>query len=171
MVRPGTAWPGMVFNLTGGMYVKDKDFYINYMASNEWRLKRLARLKLDEFTCQTCNEKEYLEVHHRTYERLGDENVETDLITLCSECHKAITDLIRRRRYGKRDHKPNLIDNTGRQKPNGMEGKKLQIDLSVSYADAQWADRRPDKQVRKSTEVSFIEESQNGRRLRRDGQD
>jgi hypothetical protein len=35
-------------------------------------------------------------VHHRTYEQLGQELVD-DVITLCMECHLAVTDRERRR--------------------------------------------------------------------------
>ena len=41
---------------------------------------------------------EILEVHHKNYNNLWNENIKDDLITLCSECHKKITMLNRRRK-------------------------------------------------------------------------
>ncbi len=77
------------------------DFYTSYMASEKWRDKRSLILKRDGDRCQTCLSTEDLEVHHKTYVNLGDELPE-DLITLCHECHEAITTVIRRRRYSDR---------------------------------------------------------------------
>jgi hypothetical protein len=59
------------------------------------RKKALTR---DNGRCQTCFSDEDLELHHRTYDRFGEENLE-DLIMLCKDCHEAITESIRRRRY------------------------------------------------------------------------
>lgn len=72
--------------------------YIKYIQSAEWFEKRDSRLRYDDSKCRTCGSRVNLEVHHITYERLGDELLE-DLITLCKECHQAITSVIRRRRY------------------------------------------------------------------------
>jgi 5-methylcytosine-specific restriction endonuclease McrA len=77
--------------------------YKSYISSTNWSANpaRLAELKAAGFRCRTCNDgrdQAQLEVHHRTYERLGHEHV-GDLTTLCSECHRDITDSLRRRRY------------------------------------------------------------------------
>ncbi len=78
--------------------------YEEYLRSPEWRRKRARRLKLDRNACQKCGatSKEYrLEVHHLTYERLGDERME-DLQTLCVLCHPVATSEQRRKKYAKR---------------------------------------------------------------------
>jgi hypothetical protein len=77
--------------------------YAKYIGSALWRNNpaRLAELAASGGRCRTCNRaapEVELQVHHRTYERLGVEDV-GDLTTLCTECHRLITDLIRRRRY------------------------------------------------------------------------
>jgi len=77
------------------------DFYQSYIASAEWKAKRESRLQFDGYECQTCESKDNLEVHHRHYRNLGKEEMD-DLITLCNECHEAITSVIRRRRYASR---------------------------------------------------------------------
>ena len=79
-----------------------KDFYERYIASRAWACKRAARLEIDGHRCQTCLHDGTLwrlEVHHKTYERFGDEDVERDLLTLCCQCHEAVTSVIRSRRY------------------------------------------------------------------------
>jgi hypothetical protein len=75
--------------------------YEAYIASESWRRKRQAVLERDNHQCQTCLATERLEVHHKTYSALGNEPLE-DLITLCKDCHFAITTSIRERRYHKR---------------------------------------------------------------------
>jgi len=57
----------------------------NYYKSNAWRLKKIARLQIDGQTCQCGNVATH--VHHKTYERFGNENPLTDLISKCAECH------------------------------------------------------------------------------------
>lgn len=62
--------------------------YDEYMQSEKWREVREQRLEFAQGRCELCNRGEStLEVHHRTYERLGEENL-SDLIALCSTCHK-----------------------------------------------------------------------------------
>jgi len=36
--------------------------------------------------CYCCNEKEKLQLHHKTYKRVGNEKL-NDLIWLCQKCH------------------------------------------------------------------------------------
>lgn len=60
--------------------------YSEYLRSPEWQEKRKKALRFAGFKCQLCNSAERLNVHHRTYERLGQELL-GDLITLCNDCH------------------------------------------------------------------------------------
>jgi 5-methylcytosine-specific restriction endonuclease McrA len=77
--------------------------YSTYISSAKWRRSeaRLGELRLSGFRCRTCNasaDTDPLEVHHRTYERLGHELV-GDLTALCRKCHLGFTDILRGRRY------------------------------------------------------------------------
>ena len=94
--------------------------YREYMQSVAWRTcaARLEELKLSGFRCRACNlgrNETELHVHHRTYERLGQELL-ADLTTLCVECHGVITCLLRGRRYATRsllvvpDYQPALAN-------------------------------------------------------------
>jgi len=59
--------------------------YHAYLLSLEWKQKRAKIIKRDK-SCVLCDSKRRLEVHHRTYRNLYDEN-EWELVTLCHECH------------------------------------------------------------------------------------
>lgn len=61
--------------------------YRQYLQTPEWKERRLQHLKSAGFRCQVCNSPQRpLDVHHRTYERRGQEYYK-DLIVLCRECH------------------------------------------------------------------------------------
>lgn len=63
-----------------------KDEYSAYLQSPRWRqLSRVLRESVGK--CQRCEFPYELNVHHLTYERIGRENVHTDLIVLCKSCH------------------------------------------------------------------------------------
>ncbi|WP_051380421.1 HNH endonuclease [Bradyrhizobium sp. WSM1743] len=78
--------------------------YLAYISSAVWRNNpaRLRELAAANFACRLCpNEAATgarIEVHHRTYERLGSE-IDGDLIALCSDCHLGVTTMLRARRY------------------------------------------------------------------------
>lgn len=60
--------------------------YAAYLRTEHWRaVSRRARERAGR-RCQLCNEGGSLEVHHRTYERLGCE-LDEDLTVLCGSCH------------------------------------------------------------------------------------
>lgn len=80
--------------------------YSAYINSTDWRDNpaRLAELEASGFRCRLCNAAQteaQIEVHHRTYKRLGCERTD-DLTTVCRECHRGVTDMLRRRRYALR---------------------------------------------------------------------
>lgn len=62
--------------------------YHSYLRSTAWQAKKTARLELDNHHCTRCPLAGPLDVHHTTYERIGNENVEIDLVTLCRACHR-----------------------------------------------------------------------------------
>lgn len=65
--------------------------YKQYMQSKEWKSRRLQALERDDYRCRVCNSTLRLEVHHRTYKRLGDE-LSNDITTLCKLCHDIFTE-------------------------------------------------------------------------------
>jgi HNH endonuclease len=61
--------------------------YDEYLQTCEWyETRAAARVRAGE-RCQVCNRSGPLDVHHRTYERRGQER-EDDLTVLCRECHE-----------------------------------------------------------------------------------
>jgi 5-methylcytosine-specific restriction endonuclease McrA len=70
-----------------------RDYYGEYLSSDRWREKRIEALKAAGYKCSRCGTHgarggSGLQVHHRTYERLGEE-LPDDLQVLCRRCHQA----------------------------------------------------------------------------------
>ncbi len=65
--------------------------YKEYLLSEHWLETRNRKLKQARFQCQLCNAPWPLEVHHRTYERRGCEDM-ADLTVLCRPCHAKFHD-------------------------------------------------------------------------------
>lgn len=62
--------------------------YQDYLASEAWKLLRKRLFAVRWQACERCQGTTWLEVHHRTYKRLGKERLE-DLEILCRVCHLA----------------------------------------------------------------------------------
>jgi 5-methylcytosine-specific restriction endonuclease McrA len=78
--------------------------YRAYLRSERWRRTREKRLRIDRYKCTKCQSPFRLQVHHKTYERRGNENPRTDLVTLCAECHEnEHREKIAAKRKGKRN--------------------------------------------------------------------
>jgi hypothetical protein len=63
--------------------------YPEYLRSRHWQRKRLEYAGSDRPQDCICGETEGLQLHHTTYERVGDEAL-TDLTPLCPACHAMI---------------------------------------------------------------------------------
>ena len=73
-----------------GSQEEESDWYTDYLFSDYWKNIRLIIHTRDK-VCRTCRSDEMLEVHHSTYDFLGNEHIKNDhLILLCSKCHKGI---------------------------------------------------------------------------------
>lgn len=76
------------------------DGYQNYIASEAWRRRRALKLFLaggacGTVECETCHgviSVLIAHVHHKTYERLGNERMD-DLAVECSRCHDALEEI------------------------------------------------------------------------------
>jgi hypothetical protein len=93
------AWPAFVLGVYGlrrlvrrsrskssGPVATAPGDYGGYLQSAAWQQRRREAIQLAGGRCQVCNSSGALEVHHRTYERVGRE-VPGDLTVLCRECH------------------------------------------------------------------------------------
>lgn len=61
--------------------------YADYLKSEAWNVRRQWKLDSAGHRCQVCNSSDKLQVHHRTYDRIGQEK-EFDLVVLCDNCHE-----------------------------------------------------------------------------------
>lgn len=64
-----------------------RDAYHQYLMSSQWESKRQELFKLRGKKCERCQDTKDIQVHHKTYDRLGQEKL-TDLEVLCSACHQ-----------------------------------------------------------------------------------
>lgn len=71
--------------------MKAKEYREVYLRSVHWASVRRDALERAEYRCQVCNADKALDVHHRTYERLGAE-APADLTVLCRRCHARFHD-------------------------------------------------------------------------------
>jgi 5-methylcytosine-specific restriction endonuclease McrA len=65
---------------------RQREYREVYLRSDHWRETRAAALERAEHKCQVCAATKRLDVHHNTYERLGQERP-ADLVVLCRTCH------------------------------------------------------------------------------------
>jgi 5-methylcytosine-specific restriction endonuclease McrA len=67
--------------------IADRAAYADYLRSYHWLKMRQYSLLRAGFRCQQCERDDgRLDVHHRSYDRLGKEH-EDDLVVLCGDCH------------------------------------------------------------------------------------
>jgi len=63
--------------------------YRAYLNSSHWLMVRNAALKRANYRCHKCGSKRDPNVHHKSYERLGNERDE-DIEVLCFTCHNGL---------------------------------------------------------------------------------
>jgi 5-methylcytosine-specific restriction endonuclease McrA len=61
--------------------------YKVYLKTPEWLFRKTDAIVRAEYRCQICYSPDKLNVHHRTYDRIGQERP-GDLTVLCKECHE-----------------------------------------------------------------------------------
>lgn len=63
--------------------------YEEYIRSPEWEQRKVRYYSSHEKRCAACGSTERIHLHHHTYERLRHE-LDSDLIPLCSTCHRLV---------------------------------------------------------------------------------
>lgn len=104
--------------------------YHDYLRSPEWQIRRQWMLALAHNACQFCNATDRLQVHHRTYERLGEE-LPADLTVLCDDCHA--------RHHQKLPEPPSdnvrtILNDDEIAFPTAAEARQLQVDAQAIHA-------------------------------------
>ena len=61
--------------------------YREYLVSDDWIVQKQIIMEMKNNCCEKCGSQNKLQLHHKTYERLGFEKL-SDLILLCAKCHK-----------------------------------------------------------------------------------
>lgn len=97
------------------VYCKDTDEtvidYGEYLRSKHWlRMKRMIHAKYNN-ECQMCHKKlkgRERNVHHLTYERIGNELPE-DVTLLCRECHQKVHGIEKPKKKKRKARKPSKL--------------------------------------------------------------
>jgi hypothetical protein len=63
--------------------------YDAYLKTTAWRLKRQAVLTRANNWCEGCAARPAIEVHHKTYEHMGNELL-FELVAVCRPCHRIL---------------------------------------------------------------------------------
>ncbi len=81
-------------------FQKEKSFkqfieeHNKYLKTDDWRKRRELVLKRDNYLCQSCLDKKATQVHHKSYRYWKNEPL-FELVSVCEDCHKIITDMNR----------------------------------------------------------------------------
>ena len=66
-----------------------RDWYQGYLASPQWHTKRQLVIRRANGVCEGCGTNRATQVHHTTYEHVGDEFL-WELRAVCDDCHSRI---------------------------------------------------------------------------------
>ena len=100
--------------------------YNVYLQGEHWKLMRRLRREVDNEKCAVCGSRDKLNVHHKTYERIGAEKL-GDLITLCYECHGKYHDKLGKGNFSVQQK--NTIESF--QKKEDLSGFKVEEDYAA----------------------------------------
>lgn len=110
--------------------------YHEYIESPEWQVKREAALERCGRKCQLCSSTLRLNVHHNTYERLGEE-LDVDLTVLCRRCHEAFHAKVDPRTKRKMPKAARLAPMPEIPAPPGALAKgMIRVQVTQEYLDA-----------------------------------
>lgn len=123
-----------------------KERYLQYISSKDWQKKRVECFKLFGKRCFVCKKDKEIHVHHKTYKRLFNEKVATDLVPLCAKHHKALHKFCR---------KKNL---------NLFEGSQKYIE---SWNGDSYREKRRFEKIRKRKKRGVNKENRKDRKLKK----
>lgn len=72
--------------------------YTDYITSDAWYAVREKAFAFHGKDCKRCGFKAN-HIHHKTYKNFKHENVEADLVPLCSDCHKTLHKFVKKNAY------------------------------------------------------------------------
>ena len=109
--------------------------YDDYLGSAAWHRVKAHYRKLVIESCELCGGEDSLDLHHRTYERVGEE-IPSDLAWLCRKCHTMVHVLERRGEMGldfqglsdeERAVKYAIDDSARRERINALPGHSAHV--------------------------------------------
>ena len=107
----------IIYNCKTGEKVET---YIEYLNTNHWKAMKVRMKNHYVYECCFCRTRKRLHIHHKTYERVGNERL-SDLVYACKDCHDLLHSepekLIKSSKYW--NQKPRL-----RGKPNKKRKNK-----------------------------------------------
>ena len=140
--------------------------YHEYLTGEHWRQLSCKMCEEAGFKCRLCGGREVLQVHHRTYERIGRE-IPSDLFVVCKACHTLIHWIVDKwpEQYAI-DNTPVLLEQP--ELFTQMKLAKEQEDLKVMQAEedarkrseSQWLSRfghtqSPDWEIKKLRGIGY----------------
>lgn len=90
--RTRTKWEEQRDRIASESAAKSKEWwqwYNEYLKSPKWLYKRDRVLERDKYICRGCLEAPATQVHHLTYEHVGDELL-FELESVCKPCHDRV---------------------------------------------------------------------------------
>lgn len=64
--------------------------YDVYITSPTWSRRKSAFFSKHPKVCSACGSKEQIHLHHHTYDRVGGQELDDDLVPLCQSCHNLV---------------------------------------------------------------------------------
>lgn len=112
--------------------------YGDYLKTDEWKAKRDATVERDGGRCRLCYSEKNLQVHHRTYSRRGNEDL-NDLTTLCKECHEhfhsRVTEQYLHAQWGENSVPPTEEEQERRQKRFQEDTGRFLLGMLLLYPE------------------------------------
>lgn len=63
--------------------------YRDYLSSDDWKERRKEMMEEAGWVCNECGNKA-TQLHHLAYDNLGCEELDIDVIPLCTACHREV---------------------------------------------------------------------------------
>jgi len=90
-ISTATQWDNYVYLKEIIAHIQNMEYH-DFLKTPYWKTVAQHVLYKSEYTCQQCDSKERLVVHHKTYKHHGQEHLywKEDLICICTKCHEKI---------------------------------------------------------------------------------
>jgi 5-methylcytosine-specific restriction endonuclease McrA len=111
-----------------------KEQYSLLLEDDKWKSKRFKILKRDGFKCRHCQSTNNLQVHHLIYKSGGVppwQYKNSDLITVCIDCHTKIHNTTKIKTVGIKQNKPKSKSEKINSRIDSLKRTLSQNDLRI----------------------------------------